>query len=73
MTIVLFAIDVVKMLIEDILRKVGEGILPPPPPPPPPGDGDGDGDGGYATDLDATLPFEWENLSFDWEGDKLWE
>ena len=58
------------MILEELLKMVGEGILPPPPPPPL---GDGDGDFGYDSDSDATLPFEWEKLPFDWEDDKLWE
>ena len=62
--------DVVTMILEELLKMVGEGILPPPPPPPL---GDGDGDFGYDSDSDATLPFEWEKLPFDWEDDKLWE
>ena len=68
--------DVVTVILEELLQMVGEGIFPPPPPPPPPpplGDGDGDMDIGYDSDSDATLPFEWENLPFDWEEDKLWE
>ena len=28
---------------------------------------------GYESDSDATLPFEWDGLPFDWEEDKLWE
>ena len=63
--------DVVTVILEELLQMVGEGIFPPPPPPL--GDGDGDMDIGYDSDNDATLPFEWEKLPFDWEEDKLWE
>ena len=63
--------DVVTAILEEVFQMVAEGIFPPPPPPPPPhpiGDDDG-----YDTESDATLPFEWEGLLFDWEEDRLWE
>ena len=60
--------DVVTAILEEVFQIVAEGIFPPPPPPPPIGDDDG-----YDSDSDATLPFEWDGLPFDWEEAKLWE
>ena len=56
--------DVVTAILEEVFQIVAEGIFPPPP--------IGDDDG-YNTESDATLPFEWEGLPFDWEDDRLWE